>query len=118
MSRFKNVTTLLETAEEYNQEKHVELLLDEDTPTEDLAEDLAFVLISMWSMVPDTRKLSFMERLTNEIVDVELKGMSVEVLTKDPSCRNCSGAMWWVPEEGWYHAHPHCVDPDPFLGEE
>jgi len=118
MSRFKNVVTLLETAEDYNQEKLVELLLDEDTPTEDLAEDLAFVLISMWAMVPSPSKLFFKERLTNEIVNIELKDMPIEILTKDTICRNCGVEMWWVPEEGWYHGQSFCTDPDPFIGEE
>lgn len=118
MSRFSNVVNLLEIAENYNHETLVELLLDEDTSTEELAEDIAFVLISMWALVPFNRKLAFKERLTDEIVTVEISKMfSEEGFKKDTHCRNCACAMWWVPDEGWYHDHPHCIDPDPYLSD-
>jgi hypothetical protein len=75
MSRYNNVVTLLETADTYDLEKLVDLLCDEDTSTEALAEDLAFVIISLWAMVPDERKSYFKDRLTDEIVNVEIQEM-------------------------------------------
>ncbi|MET0787364.1 MAG: hypothetical protein ABWY25_11735 [Paenisporosarcina sp.] len=75
MSRYNNVVTLLDMAENYNHEVLIELLLDEDTDTETLAEDIAFVLISLWGMVPEYRQTEFKNRLTDEIVNVEIKEM-------------------------------------------
>jgi len=119
MGRFNNVKVLMDTAEDYNQDNLVEILLDEDNPTEELAEDIAFVVISMWSMVPTAKKLAFKERLTDEMVNIEIAEMftSEVEFRKDTNCTNCGGAMWWVPEEGWYHNHPHCIDPEPYMGE-
>lgn len=75
MSRYNNIITLLDTAEDYNLERLVELLLDEDQPTEFLAEDIAFVIISLWAMVPEEWKTEFRNRLTDEIVTVQIKEM-------------------------------------------
>ena len=75
MSRFNNVQVLLDTTENYNLQELTELLLDEDVPTEELAEDIAFVLISMWSLVPESRKIQFKESLTDEMVNLEIAGM-------------------------------------------
>jgi hypothetical protein len=78
VSRFHNVKTLLELADNYDLEVLTDLLLDEDTSTEDLAEDLAFVLISMWALVPESRKIQFKELLTDEMVNLEIKKMFPE----------------------------------------
>jgi hypothetical protein len=116
MSRYNNIKTLLDIADNYNLETITELLLDEDTPTEELAEDIAFVVISMWSMVPEMRKQMFRERLTDEIVNVEIQSIIAGEFTNDTNCRNCGNAMWWVADEGWYHGTPHCTDPEPYMG--
>lgn len=75
MSRYKNITTLLDTAENYDLERLVKLLSDDEISYEDLAEDVAFVLISLWGLIPEEKRLDFKERLTDEIVNVEIKEM-------------------------------------------
>ena len=76
MSRFGNVKTLLNVAEYYDPAMLSKILqwkeLDE---LDELAEDIAFVLISMWAMVPEDKKQTFIDRLTDEIVNVEIKEM-------------------------------------------
>jgi hypothetical protein len=83
MSRFKNVQVLLETAEDYHLAKLVEIMAipcrhladDYDEDITDLSEDIAYVLISMWSMVPESKKQEFRERLTDEMVNLEIENM-------------------------------------------
>lgn len=75
MTRFNNVKVLLNTADNYNQDDIIELLLDEDTPVEYIAEDIAYVIISMWALVPADRKRDFKDRLTDDIVNLEIAQM-------------------------------------------
>ena len=75
MSRYSNVVTLLDIAENYDQDKVIELLLDEDVDTESLAEDIAFVIISLWGMVPPEKQYEFKNRLTDEIVTYQIEEM-------------------------------------------
>jgi hypothetical protein len=84
MSRFNNVQVLLDTAEDYHLAKLVEILDipcrhlgrdDYDQDITDLSEDVAYVLISMWSMVPAEKKVEFKERLTDEMVNLEIENM-------------------------------------------
>jgi hypothetical protein len=42
---------------------------------EELAEDIAFVLISLWGMTRPETRTEFINRLTDEIVNVEIKDM-------------------------------------------
>ena len=76
LSRFNNVTILLKQGTDYNREELYELLLDEDTDSEALAEDIAFVIISLFGMVPKDKWKAFTERLTVEIVNHEIERMN------------------------------------------
>ena len=77
VSRYNNVITLLDVAENYDNEKIVTLVfrVEELTEAEELAEDIAFVICSLWGMVPAYLQEQFKNRLTDEIVDVEIKEM-------------------------------------------
>lgn len=77
MNRYKNVTTLLDTAESYDLERITGILLtayDLDD-VESLAEDIGFVVVSLWALIPADKQMKFKERLTDEIVNVEIKEM-------------------------------------------
>ena len=77
MSRYSNVITLLDVAENYDSNELVSLVyrIEEYTEAEELAEDIAFVIISLFGMVPVHLQERFKNRLTDEIVDVEIKEM-------------------------------------------
>lgn len=76
MSSYNNVKVLLEITETYNQKSLVDLLENGyANTTEELAEDIAFVLISLWGMVPKDKQNEFKERLTDDIVDHEISLM-------------------------------------------
>lgn len=75
MSRYNNIQTLLDQAENYNQQELVDLLQDEESEWDELAEDIAFVLISLRGMITENTWYLFRDRLTDEIVNVEIKEM-------------------------------------------
>ena len=74
MSRYSNVETLLDMAENYDNNKLVRMIAAADD-YETLAEDIAFVIISLWGMVPAYLQQAFKNRLTDEIVNVEIQEM-------------------------------------------
>ena len=77
MSRYSNVQLLLKVAETNNQDDLIQVMESSyaNSSYEYLAEDIAFVIISLWGMVPKTKQLEFKERLTDDIVDYEMSQM-------------------------------------------
>lgn len=73
-SRYKNVLTLIELSEKYDLQELTDLFNSQDEVSE-LAEDVAFVIISLWAMVPADSKNAFKEMLTNDIVRHQVKLM-------------------------------------------
>lgn len=78
MSRYSNVKTLLDLSERYDLQEIEDLLNSEydlDGSRRELAEDIAFVIISLWGRVPKIDQDDFKEMLTNDITRHQVRLM-------------------------------------------